>query len=231
MKKIITLLLIGIGIYLCKVDIACPENNEPELRNIFIARQEALKRKDYARLWEFYPEYEKVAHFKNNIEEMKIHLESQPADGFNSVYQEKITKITFITPSRVYVETDPPPPFGGYYLVKEDGKWTFDFFSHRYNWVLAQLRDIGRWVMSFYEKYKRWPKDMEEIIEFDLRIKNYSDLFDAENKPYRFIATAKGWKLYSLGPDSKDDKGEVVYNQAKGLFSAGDMVLTEKDIK
>lgn len=231
MKKMTILLLIAIGVCLCRLGMAFPQNKEAEIYNIFIERQEAFKREDYSRLWEFEPEYEKDVRFKNDIEEMKIWIKSLPPDGLEAMYKEKIINITFITPNRAYVETNPLPQFGGYYLTKEDEKWRFDIPSYRYELVLRQLQDIGLQIIGFYKSNGKLPKDMEEIIEFDPQIKNYYDLFDDENKPYRFIATAEGWKLYSLGPDSKDDGGEVVYDQTKGLFSAGDIVLTEKDFE
>ena len=40
-----------------------------------------------------------------------------------------------------------------------------------------------------------------------------------------YIVSGKGYFLWSIGPDSKDNQGQVLYDTTNGTTSGGDLVL------
>jgi len=201
-------------------------NLEAEIRKIFLDRKEAIETKDYNRIWNYMPYYQRNIIFENDVEQMKIWLESQTQTALDQLNSEEIVKITTIAPDRAIIETNYPGEFGAYYLDKEEGKWKFKSFSYQYEAVLYQLQRIKNLILSFYEMNERLPKDMDELIDFDKRIeKNTYDLFGREKNKYLYLCYDDRCKLYSVGPDGKDGEGKIKYNLLKGLFSKGDIIL------
>jgi tetratricopeptide (TPR) repeat protein len=48
------------------------------------------------------------------------------------------------------------------------------------------------------------------------------------NNPIKFIPSSQGIIVYSIGPDNTDDKGQIIYDQFKGVRSKGDLAITIK---
>jgi len=82
---------------------------ELEIRKVFLNRQEAVRNKDYNRIWDYIPDYQKTTNFKNDIEQMKVWLKSHPQETFEQINKEKITKITIIRPDKAFIEAHSPP--------------------------------------------------------------------------------------------------------------------------
>lgn len=219
MKKGIIILLIGVATCLYSFNVAeSQEKNSEviEISRIFLERQKAFKEKDYEKLWEFFPYREDLRGF---VDDPK---------NFQMVCEEKITNVILITPKRAFIEVTPSGPLGGYYLIKKNEKWVFNVLYHHYLSVWRELKIISQQIKEFYERYEILPQDIEEIVQFYPEIENrIFDSFDDEKNPYRFLISDGRWKLYSIGPDSKDDGGTILYNPADGLISEGDIVFSD----
>jgi hypothetical protein len=53
-----------------------------------------------------------------------------------------------------------------------------------------------------------------------------ADRFSPDGKIYKYESSKDGWKLWSIGPDGKDDKGKLEYDPSNGLRSTGDIIKT-----
>ncbi|MFH1339232.1 MAG: hypothetical protein ABIH40_05275 [Candidatus Omnitrophota bacterium] len=229
MKSKITISLVVFVIYLSGIVMAGPQDESPDIKEIykiFRERQDAFRKKDYKKLWQLWPEFEKTDAFDNDLEDLKLWVEDPKL--VEIVCREKIADVVLITPERAFIEVIPTCLFGGYYLIKEEGRWKFTSLTHHYLVVARYLQTIAQQIREFERKYERLPNDLTEIAEVYPGIKyQIYDLFDDERKPYRFVIFQDTWKLYSLGPDSDDDGGVIIYNPENGLISGGDIVFTE----
>ncbi len=224
MKKIM-LILIETGILFLGLNSTYAQDVESEIKKNFSERQEAIDKKDYKSILKYKPRHYKKEHTPE--EDLKLGTDKAGA------VKEKIEEIILISPDRAFIKTTPalpfvPAPFNeGYYVVNEDGQWTFDALSFRYIRVLNELNDIMNLIFIFYKTEGRLPENMEELIRMDDKIKGYYDLFADMKSPYRYvIAGDNSCKVYSVGPDNQDNNGGELYKPQKGVLSAGDVVLT-----
>ena len=54
------------------------------------------------------------------------------------------------------------------------------------------------------------------------------DPFSGEPLRYAREGNGKSYRLYSVGPDRTDDKGELWYDPTNGTVSGGDVLLTRE---
>jgi len=146
------------------------------------------------------------------------------------ISRKKIEDVIFITNKRAFIKVIPPFSFGGYYLIKEGTKWKFTTIPHHCLVVSRNLQAIAKYIKEFQKIYGRLPDDLIELREFYPEIKNQIyDLFDDNRKTYRFLVSQNSWTLYSIGPDSKNNRGSILYNPNNGLVNSGDIVLSKED--
>lgn len=231
MKKIIISSLIVIAVCLSVIYMMSARNESSEIKEIykiFYEKQDAFKKKDYERLWQFWPDFERTDPTNKDLEKLKLWVNDP--ELVRIVCREKIEDVIFITPKRAVIKVIPPCFFGGYYLIKEKGRWKISILQDHYLVVAQQLQTIAQRIIGFRAKYGRLPAGLKEIVKAHPEIKyEICDLFDDKGKPYRFVISQDAWKLYSLGPDSDDDGGNIIYNPENGLISDGDIVLSESN--
>ncbi|MBN1868943.1 type II secretion system protein GspG [Candidatus Sumerlaeota bacterium] len=56
----------------------------------------------------------------------------------------------------------------------------------------------------------------------------YPDPFAPDGAGFGYTADEKGWRIWSIGPDGKDDRGEALYDPTNGTDSAGDVTFSKE---
>jgi len=82
-----------------------------------------------------------------------------------------------------------------------------------------------RAAIALYEKMHGTPPDRLDALVPGILPEVPSDPFDG--KPLRYARTARGWKLWRVGYDLKDDGGEASIADEKGWFGP-DFIFTNK---
>lgn len=77
-------------------------------------------------------------------------------------------------------------------------------------------------ALEYYRmKNKEYPDSLEQLSPGIIK----EPILDPiTGKPFMYHKTDEAFELYSIGPDLKDDKGELVYDPTNGTVSAGDIV-------
>ena len=91
--------------------------------------------------------------------------------------------------------------------------------------VDGDLRALATAVESYFVDYNAYPPNLNVLTTPIAYIpKVMKDPFKPDaDLGYKKLGD-KDWILWSVGPDGKDDGGEVIYDKSKGVESAGDIV-------
>ena len=89
----------------------------------------------------------------------------------------------------------------------------------------SDLRSLATGIECYYVDYNAYPENLFVLttpIAYITRIMKDPFKPDAEYR-YKKISN-NDWLLWSVGPDGKDDKAGIIYNQNAGLTSEGDII-------
>jgi len=92
-----------------------------------------------------------------------------------------------------------------------------------------RLRTAQTALMSFYIDEKRFPEELKELTTPIAYLSRYpTDLFQG-GAPlnYQKVST-NHFRVWSVGPDGKDDHGEKVLDEKEGINGLGDMVFSQQ---
>ena len=104
-------------------------------------------------------------------------------------------------------------------------------FDTRFAFVYDRIQNdllIGRLALQYYHaEHGAYPDTLAPALSETGKIGRLDDLFAASGT-LRYVRTANGYRLYSVGPDGKDDGGTAIVTGSQapvGETSAGDIVV------
>lgn len=187
----------------------------------------ALESEDDKKAWEFLTELTQsgLGDFKNFKDWCLEH-----PDIRNCKLKEQVS----VTANKLIVVVLPPkeriPGFGGFYLIKQDGKWKIGLPGFYFEKIEADTEILRRAIENYYIDNKRLPYILSELISPVSYIKSIpSDPFNERSEPYVYTVAGNEWELYSYGPDGDDDLG-IKECGLRGPLCDGDIIV-RKEIK
>jgi len=151
-----------------------------------------------------------------------LHLSPEGKNRGVLISKAELTGIRVITDNRIWIEARARdlPTFKGFYALKEEGVWKFGRINLYLRKVESDLNSLSNSISEYYQKNKKLPQSLSE-----LSIDIPADLFSGSDAPYKYkVINNSTCIVYSLGPDSDDDKGLVEYSRKNHLISDGDIV-------
>ncbi len=99
--------------------------------------------------------------------------------------------------------------------------------------VKSDLRETRKTLEAFSVAYGHYPEKLDDprcgdllgITTLFIRSIQITDPFSPDHAPYHYRGEKDRYTLWSIGPDQKDDGGQVVYDPTNGLRSSGDLVM------
>ena len=99
----------------------------------------------------------------------------------------------------------------------------------------ADMRALATALEAYRVDANRYPPAFYTILALEDRWKHVTtpvayideigrDPYSPDEAPFRYEAKDDGWKVWSVGPDGKDDQGKVAYDSTNGAASAGDVI-------
>ena len=88
------------------------------------------------------------------------------------------------------------------------------------------MRILVKAIRSYYTDNRLFPQDVSQLTYPIAYIETIpQDPFNDQGKPYVYITNGVTCRVYSLGPDSDDDFGNITYDPKNGNISNGDIVV------
>ncbi|MFW6255652.1 MAG: type II secretion system protein GspG [Candidatus Sumerlaeota bacterium] len=93
------------------------------------------------------------------------------------------------------------------------------------NRAQADMRAIATALEAHNIDYNKYPENLHSLTSPISYIRSLpSDPFAKDGEIYQYEPSDKKWKLWSIGPDQEDDKGEKEYSPRDGAWSEGDII-------
>jgi hypothetical protein len=114
------------------------------------------------------------------------------------------------------------------YLLFEQGRWRVVFLGVISSYVKSQLGKIKDALLQYRTQKGKLPESLSQLVP-DYLEELPLDLFNSENAPYKYVKNDSGdFLIYSFGPDSDDDLGEIEYESKTRTVSNGDIIVRSK---
>lgn len=152
---------------------------------------------------------EKFSNVENFNRDTERWIQAHPEE-VRAVRNARIKKVNMITPYRAWVECDSDIGQLNFYTVKEDGEWkNAQFHIYLARVVMLDMEFLRAVIKKYYTDKGHLPYTLAELIP-DYADKLPMDHFSDKEKSYGYETLGeKQWKIYSIGPDSRDDLGLI----------------------
>ncbi|MDD4939486.1 MAG: type II secretion system protein GspG [Candidatus Omnitrophica bacterium] len=165
------------------------------------------------------------------LNEITQEVSAQPTQRMNALIgSAQLKGVRFITNDRAWVEASIPeqPDFTGFYFIKEDGVWKSAHLKW-YNWkVHKDLDSIVKAIGDYNNDNEKLPQTLNDLLAKPYIVNIPVDPYNENGAPYVYKVISKNnCRIYSIGPDSKDDGGEKEYEETKKNpppLSEGDII-------
>ncbi|MCB2156495.1 hypothetical protein KQI84_16590 [bacterium] len=88
------------------------------------------------------------------------------------------------------------------------------------------LKTVSDWVIEYYRQRGQLPESLDELRRYGIGYPLNDPFSPGKTEPFRYSKDSDStWRVWSLGPDGLDNDGVLVYDEDRGLQSAGDIVI------
>jgi len=91
----------------------------------------------------------------------------------------------------------------------------------------ADMRSLATALESYYIDWNAYPRTLTPYLTTPISYMSAipNDPFARQPKPIQYELNGKStWKLWSVGPDQKDDKATLEFDPTNGTISGGDLI-------
>lgn len=206
---------------------------EEEVARAFTEFKKALKERAVYELWDGLSSYIQLS-LNNDVEVFKEHFERnllRDPDYAKYEHDVKLDKVQIITPYRAWLTVHHPmlPRLKQYYMVKEQGKWKRGGAGYLFWKAGEDVNELSECIAKYYADKGYLPYNLSELVPHYIETLP-SDPFSDEKENYHYDVTGdKTWRIYSIGFDSRDDLGVIMYDHPVDPyfveFDKGDIVF------
>lgn len=206
-----------------------PIDNSSPIIQAVVARQKAWQNNDLKTIWEQRTKKMKEIFTYDGFKKVNSNPQARKEDKVKGKAQ--LTGMRFITNNRAWVEAKAPglPNFNGFYLIKEGGEWKFPTLGVYLEKAKEDIRFLAKAIQDYYRDNQKLPETLSDLLKPTPYIAYIPlDIFNDNEAPYVYkVIDRATCRIYSLGPDSKDDLGITVYKEPEKGFP---LSITEGDI-
>ena len=92
--------------------------------------------------------------------------------------------------------------------------------------IVADMRTLSVALEAYAVDMNQYPPSLAPNLTTPVAYitKIPSDPFNRHGEPYQYALKDGDWVVWSIGPDKKDDEGEIEYSSTNGATSPGDII-------